>query len=60
MKIKSLNKTRSTNFFTYALVIIAFIVMQVLAGQGMLTKSLQGYLIPICVYIVLAVVCLSL
>ena len=55
MKIKSLNKTRSTNFFTYALVIIAFIVMQVLAGQGMLTKSLQGYLIPICVYIVLAV-----
>ena len=55
MKIKSLNKTRSTNFFTYALVIVAFVVMQILSGQGMLSKSLQGYLIPICVYIVLAV-----
>ena len=55
MKIKSLNKTRRTDFITYAVVIIAFVIMQVLSSQGMLTKSLQGYLIPICVYIVLAV-----
>lgn len=55
MKIKSLNKTRRTNFITYAVVIIAFVIMQMMSAQGMLTKSLQGYLIPICVYIVLAV-----
>ena len=55
MKLRSERKTRLTNFITYALVIIAFVIFQTLSTQGMLTKSLKGYLIPICVYIVLAV-----
>ena len=55
MKLKSVRKTRVTNLATYAVVIIAYAVMQMLSGQGMLSKSLTGYLIPICVYIVLAV-----
>jgi len=55
MRLKSERKTRLTNLITYAVVIIAFVVMQVLSSMGMLSKSLQGYLIPICVYIVLAV-----
>lgn len=55
MRLKSERKTRLTNLITYAVVIIAFVVMQILSSMGMLSKSLQGYLIPICVYIVLAV-----
>ena len=55
MKIKNDRRTLWTNIATYALVTIAFIVFQTLSQQKMLSKSLQGYLIPICVYIVLAV-----
>jgi len=55
MRLTSIRKTRLTNLLTYAVVIIAYIVMQTISNQGVLSKSLQGYLIPICVYIVLAV-----
>lgn len=55
MRLKSENKTRLINFLTYGIVIVAFIVFQTLSDQKMLSKSMQGYLIPICVYIVLAV-----
>lgn len=55
MKLKTERKTRITNLATYALVTIAFVLFYSLSSMGMLSKSLQGYLIPICVYIVLAV-----
>lgn len=43
------------NTAVFALVIVAFIAMQVLDAMGMLKSSLKGQLIPICAYIVLAV-----
>ena len=49
------NKIRRTNLITYLLVTAAFLIMQSLASAGMLSSSLKGQLIPICVYIVLAV-----
>ena len=49
------NKTRRTTFITYAVVIAAFAVMQMLESAGMLSHAMRGQLIPICVYIVLAV-----
>lgn len=49
------NKIRRTTFITYAAVIAAFIIMQLLDGAGILTYAIRGQLIPICVYIVLAV-----
>lgn len=53
---KNLNKKyRGGDFKVFALVIVAFIVMQVLSSMGMLKSSVKGQLIPICVYIVLAV-----
>ncbi len=48
------NRNRSAAM-TYGLVIVFYIVMQTLASQRMLTRSVTGYLVPICVYIVLAV-----
>ena len=52
---KKLNKTFISNCITYALVIAAFIIMTVLMNAGMLTRSMKGQLVPICVYIVMAV-----
>ena len=58
-----LNKTTRNNYVTYAVVILAFLVMQILSstgGQvlienGQMTRALKGQLVPICVYVVMAV-----
>lgn len=55
MKIGSFFKKHRINILTYSIVILAYIVMQSLSNAGMLTRSITGYLVPICVYIVLAV-----
>ena len=49
------NKTTRTNLTTYALVTVAFLVLQALSSMGMLTSSVNGYLVPVCVYIVLTI-----
>ena len=49
------NKTTRTNLITYLVVIIAFIVMQAASSAGLLGSSMKGFLVPICVYISLAV-----
>ena len=53
--MKKMNKTFINNAITYALVIVAFIVMMALQQAGMLSRAMKGQLIPICVYIVMAV-----
>ena len=55
MKKTLLNKDRRMNFVTYAVVIIAYIIMQTLSNQGKLGSAVTGYLVPVCCYIVLAV-----
>ncbi len=40
---------------TYAIVIVAFIVMQALTYTGNLSSLLQGLLVPLCTYVILAV-----
>ena len=55
MKKKLQNKTFRTNLITYAVVTVAFIVMQMLSSMGVLSSSMKGQLVPICAYIVLAV-----
>lgn len=49
------NKDSRTNLLTYAVVIVAFVVMQMLGSAGKLSSAVNGYLIPVCCYIVLAV-----
>ncbi len=55
MKLKNFWKQHGTNTTTYGLVIAAYVIMQYLSNEGMLSRSVNGYLIPITVYIVLAV-----
>lgn len=49
------NKNTRVNTIIYLVVIAAFVVLQLLSSQGMLKSSVSGYLVPVCVYIVLAV-----
>ena len=49
------NKNTRTDYITYLLVIVAFVIMQAMNAGGMLGSSIKGFLIPICVYISLAV-----
>ena len=52
---KSLSKSTRSNFITYGMVIVVYIVIMILQSGGNLTSSLQGQLVPICAYIVMAI-----
>ena len=55
MKNMLKNKNTRTDLMTYLLVIVAFVVMQGMYSANLLGSSIKGFLIPICVYISLAV-----
>ena len=48
-------KSTLSNFITYGMVILTFVVIQAIQSTGGLTSSLQGQLVPICAYIVMAI-----
>lgn len=51
----TMKKTTRSNLYTYALVIGSFIIVQLLISSGNISSSLQGQLVPICAYVILAV-----
>lgn len=53
-RLKSMSPTTRTNFLTYAGVILAFAVLQVMSAGGKLSPTLQGQLVPVCAYVVMA------
>lgn len=55
MNLKNLGRTARKNLVTYAMVIAAFAIVQVLSALGLLSNSLSGQLIPICAYVIMAV-----
>ncbi len=53
--MKKLNfKSSLDNWLTYAGVIIAFVVLQLLATTGGMSSTLKGQLVPVCAYVVMA------
>lgn len=48
-------KTNRRQWITYAFVIAAYIVLQILSGQKVLSSTARGMLVPICAYVVMAV-----
>ena len=50
-----MNKTAKKNLITYAIAIGAFILMQILIGSGSISSLMQGLLVPLCTYVILAV-----
>lgn len=56
MKTKfKLNKTFRNNLITYGMVIAVYLIMQILLGAGSVSNLLQGLLVPLCIYAILAV-----
>jgi ABC-type branched-chain amino acid transport system, permease component len=51
---KILKRSSRENIFTYAMVIISFIGMKILIAAGSVNSVLQGQLVPICAYAVMA------
>ena len=54
-KLSPGRKRLVNNSITYGIVIAAFIVMQACNAGGLLSSSIQGQLVPICAYVVMAV-----
>ena len=53
--MRKASKSAISNLITYGIVIAAYIICQVLIENGQMTRALKGQLIPICVYVVMAV-----
>lgn len=48
-------KTFKNNLITYAIVVAAWLAVEILRGSGNLSSLMQGLLIPLCVYSILAI-----
>ncbi len=53
--MKKMKKSTRSKLITYAMVAAGFVVMQGLSAAGMVSNSLAGQLVPICVYISMAI-----
>ena len=53
--IKNLWKTRRDSVIAFSIVIAAYIVIQIMSATGSLSYSMNGMLVPICAYVVMAV-----
>ncbi len=55
INLKKMNKTTKNNFITYGIVLAAFLFAQLLQITDNMSSLLQGLLVPLCVYVILAV-----
>ena len=53
-RLRTMKPAARQNLISYTLVTAAYLVIRLLLGQGMLSRSIQGQLVPICCYIVMA------
>ena len=49
------NKTTRNNFITYGVVILAYVIMQIMSSADALSSTMEGLLVPICAYVVMAI-----
>ena len=54
-KKKPMSSASRSAFINYGIVIVAYVVIQIMLGQDMLSNTLQSLLVPVCCYIVMAV-----
>ena len=50
-----MTKTAKNNFVTYIIVLIAYIVVQILLKSGNMSSLMEGLLVPLCIYVMLAI-----
>lgn len=54
-KLSRLDKNFTHNLFTYGMVIAAYIIVQLMIGTGSISSLMKGLLVPLCVYVVMAI-----
>ena len=54
-RLLNMKKTTRSNLITFAIVIVFYLVVQILSGAGVTTRSFEGQLVPICAYVILAI-----
>ena len=52
--LKKLDKSSRRNYFSYVLVTAAFLIVTFMNQGGLLNKKMQGLLVPVCCYIIMA------
>ncbi len=55
LAFRNMKKTTKSNLITYGIVIGAYIVMTLLSSFGLLSSLMQGLLVPLCTYAIMAV-----
>ncbi|MDR2545884.1 MAG: branched-chain amino acid ABC transporter permease [Lachnospiraceae bacterium] len=54
-RLAQIPKPMRENLITFGIVVVAFIVMQILISLNMLSHLMTGLLVPLCVYVIMAV-----
>lgn len=55
MNKPNITKTTKNNLFTCGGFIVLVVLMSILQGAGALSNSVQGFLVPLCIYIIMAI-----
>lgn len=50
-----MSKTFRDNLITYGIVILAYVIVQIMSSAGKISSLMQGLLVPLCIYVILAV-----
>ena len=53
--MKKFKEITKKNYFVYAVVLAIYLLMQIALATGSVSSLLEGLLVPICTYIILAV-----
>lgn len=53
--LKNMKKNTKSNLITYGIVLAAFVLVQIMQSTGSISSLLLGLLVPLCVYVILAV-----
>ena len=55
MKKMKITKTTKNNLITYLMVLLAYIAVQILLITGNISSLMKGLLVPLCIYVMLAI-----
>ncbi len=52
---KKISRQTRSNIITYGIVILAYIIVQTMINTGSISSLLEGLMVPLCIYVILAV-----
>ena len=55
LNVKSMKKSTLDHLITFAMVIVAYLIVQILIAAGVLSSLMQGLLVPMCTYSIVAI-----